>query len=275
VLLIQRENSDEPAAGTSLAILYESKSSASRSGWGGARNSASRTTDFIRLHAALNLIESARSAISVGLPFNRHLTVHWALGGIPDSRAAQITGRLVKLIADWVKKGGGQFAYLWVRETGNRKGTHVHILLHLPKGLQFGQMTRRWTRRLMGKAPRGAVLTKAIGGSANAAFSGSGWYEDNLASVVAYLLKGVSEEAGEALGLDKTEAGGRIIGKRSAVSQNIGSARRKCLNGSRLASGIQPKSSLESPTAGVFEQSFRIAENHNFADDLGKSGEAV
>jgi hypothetical protein len=47
-----------------------------------------------------------------------------------------------------------------------------------------------------------------------------------LAAVVAYLLKGASAAAARALGLERLESGGLIIGKRSATSQNIGRAAR-------------------------------------------------
>src|SRR4029453_7960503 len=104
---------------------------------------------------------------------------------------------------------------------GPKKGSHAHLLLHIPKGIRLGHMTRRWVARIAGNAPKGMIKTKVIAGSAKAAFSGSDWYEDNLASVVAYLLKGVSAGSAEALGLDRFGTGGRIIGKRVSISHNL------------------------------------------------------
>ena len=190
-------------------------------GWGGTRNHASRTSDYIKLQTALELVDAARWAMAAGVPFNRHMTIHWAMSGIADSEAAVATGRYIKLIGDWVKKRGGTFVHAWTREVGPKKGSHAHLLLHIPKGMQLGHMTRRWLRTVAGKAPTKAIKTRPIGGTAMAGFSGSEWYECNLAAVVAYLLKGVSPDSAELLGLDRYACGGRIIGKRVSMSQNV------------------------------------------------------
>ena len=222
---VPRGNDATEANGTALAILYESDgplpASRTQANWGGARNSASRISDHIQLPTALALVEAVQRASAAGLPLNRHLTVHWQMGGIPDAKAALATGKLTKLMADWATKRGGRFAYTWVRENGAFKGSHAHVLFHLPEGMRLGQMTRRWAKRLFGRAATGAVKTKSIGGSAKAAFSGSNWYQDNLASVVAYLLKGVDARSGVLLDIDTCEQGGRIVGKRVGISQNI------------------------------------------------------
>jgi hypothetical protein len=294
-------------------IYSEASSSHSAYGWGGARNRSDRTSDYIKLEAALELVEAARWAIAAGVPFNRHLAVHWAMGGITDHDAAAATGRLIKLIGDWVRKRGGRFANAWVREMGRRKGSHVHILLHIPKGIRLDHMTRRWVRSILGQTMKGTIKTRAIGGTATATFSGSDWYEDNLAAVVAYLLKGVSLEAGEQLGLDLSAAGGRIIGKRVSISQNLRPAGRGWANpwANPIGQRLEPKfpaSTVEQSTQGrgyeepcnlqsgqrretsvktltpIFSCSSRARAharakqepgNQNFADDLGKSGEAA
>ena len=262
-------------------LYSEASFSRSANGWGGARNRSGRTSEYIKLEAALELVEAARWSIAAGMPFNRHLTVHWAMGGVADKRAAAATGRMVKLIGDWVKKRSGRYAYSWVREMGPRQGSHVHILLHVPKGIRLGHMTSRWFKAIAGKAGKGAVKTRPIGGSAKAAFSGSDWYEDNLAAVVAYLLKGVSVQAGEALGLDRAAAGGRIIGKRISISQNLRPAGRGWVNPSNHVSGQRPESAVTTLTPIFSCASHARArarpepENQNFADDLGKSGEAA
>ena len=292
-------------------IYSEASSSHSVHCWGGARNRADRTSEYIKLKAALELVEAARWAIAAGVPFNRHLTVHWTMGGITDRDASAATGRLIKLIGDWVRKRGGRFAHAWVREMGRRKGSHVHILLHIPKGIRLDHMTRRWVSSLVGKIKKGTLKTRTIGGTANAAFSGSDWYEDNLAALVAYLLKGVSVEAGEALGLDQAAAGGWIIGKRISISQSLRPAGRgrvilsanhsgkrleskfpastveKSIQGrgyedpSNLRAGHRRESSVKTLTPIFSDASLARARarpepgNQNFADDLGKSGEAA
>jgi len=127
-----------------------------------------------------------------------------------------------KLVADWVGKRGGSIAYIWARENGDGKGSHAHILLHLPKGISLGSMTHRWYRQITGRSSvGGGIITRPIAGCTRAAFANSGWYQDNLASVTAYLLKGVDKQTAKALALDRWHEGGRITGKRISSSQNL------------------------------------------------------
>lgn len=206
--------------------------------WGGKRNNASRTSNSLSLSQAANIIEAAQFAAAAGMAFNRHLTIHWQQAGVPDEQAAWATGRFLKLAGDWIAKRGGlelnqeqssSFAWVWVRENGERKGSHVHILLHLPAGTQIGAMQRRWLRAVT-DLPYSAstIKTTRIGGTAGAAESAPAAFQTNLAAVVGYILKGTSPNVARELGLERREAGGRIVGKRAATSQNIGrSARAK------------------------------------------------
>ena len=229
-LMIGRENRTSGGDGTGSANLYESSGpyppAPHLRAWGGARNSASRQSDSISLVKALAVVEAAQRAIAIGRPFNRHLTVHWEKAGLTDARAADATGRLLKLISDWLRRYGGT-AYTWVRENGDGKGSHSHILLHVPRGLRLG-LTKRWYRLvsgLEGRVPNGAVKTVRIGDSAHSAFSGGEWYQANLARVVAYLLKGVDQQSALALDLDRHSEGEAVVGKRVSIS---GSLRTQC-----------------------------------------------
>lgn len=223
MLLIQRGNSHFCTDGTDPAILYMSGATLppppTPSTWGGPRNSASRHSENICALKAVELVEAAQLAMAIGMPFNRHLTVHWEKSGLTDSQAAAATGRMLKLITDWARKKGFAVPYAWVRENGPGKGSHVHVLLHLPSGLAMS-LTRRWYRAATKcRQPRnGAVRTRRIGGTARAAISASDWYQANLAKLLHYLLKGVAEPTAEALGLDAWAAGGEIAGKRLSIS---------------------------------------------------------
>lgn len=226
-LLIQRENSAFADDGTCSALLYESKALspplAIPNTWGGPRNSACRVSEHIRPLKALEFVEAAQKAHVIGLPFNRHLTVHWGKAGLHDAQAAAATGRLIKLMREWVRKRGGATAYAWLREEGPYKGPHSHILLHMPEGLSLA-FTRRWYKRVTGwtaKVPRFAVKSVCIGGTARAGFSGSDWYLANLAYVVGYLLKGSDASTGVALGLDEHSLGGSIVGKRMSICTSL------------------------------------------------------
>jgi hypothetical protein len=46
-------------------------------------------------------------------------------------------------------------------------------------------------------------------------------YQANLAAVVGYVLKGASRETAKALGLERLESGGCVMGKRAGWSQNL------------------------------------------------------
>jgi hypothetical protein len=140
---------------------------------------------------------------------------------LADTDAAAATGRFVKLIRDWARKNGGAVPYAWIRETGPGKGTHSHILLHLPEGLML-KRTRQWFRqavRLAGPVPKRAVRSERIGGTARSCEGESEWYLSNLARLLAYLLKGSDQATAVRLGLDRWGEGGRIIGKRVSISR--------------------------------------------------------
>jgi hypothetical protein len=163
------------------------------------------------------------------MPLNRHLTIHWEAAGIPDCQAATATATFLTLARDWLRKRGGRFAWIFVRENGDGKGSHVHILLHCPSELAraCSAMQRRWLRRVTGKPYRARIIrTARIGGTLTAAQTAPAVYAKNLAAVVGYLLKGASPEAARALGLMRVESGGSIIGKRAGTSQNIGRSAR-------------------------------------------------
>lgn len=217
--------------GTAVAVkLGPSVASSPAPRWGGRRNSGSRTSHSLSLIQATNILEAAQFAAAAGMPFNRHLTIHWQQAGIADERAAWATGRFLKLAGDWIAKRGGRFAWAWVRENGDAKGSHVHILLHLPAGTRIGTMQQRWLRSTTGKPYSASTIkTARIGGTAGAAHSAPAAYRANLAAVVAYVLKGASQAAARKLGLNRLEAGGRIMGKRAATSQNIGRKARASL----------------------------------------------
>ncbi|MDQ3246725.1 MAG: hypothetical protein M3Q52_07530, partial [Pseudomonadota bacterium] len=90
-LIKQRGNSRFRCSGTDGAILYKSNGppppTLHLNTWGGARNSASRQSDSISLLKAVELVEAAQRAMAIGLPFNRHLTVHWGRAKLTDAVA--------------------------------------------------------------------------------------------------------------------------------------------------------------------------------------------
>ena len=204
------------------------------------------------MNQALGIMQATQYAAAIGLPLNRHVTIHWERAGILDCRAAAATARFMKLASDWIATrsspleklsrnqlaGGSQFAWVWVREndiTGESfKGSHVHILLHLPADVTWGGWrVRRWLERISQKPYRaGIIKTARIRGPVRTAPDNTDVYQANLAAIVGYILKGACPAAGQALALERLQAGGPVLGRRASTSQNIGrSARARFNNG--------------------------------------------
>ena len=222
-------------AGTALAIKYTNMSEAhvdakpSVNGWGGARNRADRVSETLTLFKAQAVIKGAYRARKIGLPFNRFVTIHFERAGLADADAAKATGKIMKLAADWARKHGRVIAYSWVRENDmgdGSKGSHVHILCHCPDALPIGRMWQRWLRKVTCKPYRArAIKSERIGGTLNAHYKNPAAYLQNLDRVLAYVCKGVSLTDAITLGLPRHELGGRVMGKRAGISQNISNCR--------------------------------------------------
>jgi hypothetical protein len=191
---------------------------------GGARNRADRVSEAVSLRQALGVLRAASAAQQAGQPLNRHVTIHWGLAGLSDDTAAWATGRFLTLVRDWLRKRGLRTCWAWVRENGGGKGSHVHILLHVPSDVPWsGQRLRRWLERVTGqKMCARTIMTTRIGGRTDTAEKAPEVYLANLQTVVGYVLKGAALDAAERLGLDTRKPGGRIIGKRVAWSVNLG-----------------------------------------------------
>lgn len=184
---------------------------------GGARNRADRTSDCLTEKQARKLIAAIQRAEKLSMPINRHIIVHWEALGVPDDRAMAATTQFLKAYREWT---GDQTAYVWSRENGDGKGSHLHILAHLPAGKRWhAALSRRWLERISGnRYKKRAIRTKFIMGSLS---PDSPCYDQNLKTVAAYVLKGVDRETAAALGIAHLP-GGRITGKRCGTSRNIG-----------------------------------------------------
>lgn len=210
-------------AGTGLAILPLqlgcATSPASRTIFphGGARNSASRTSDYLTPKMAQKLIDAAHRAMQIGRPLNRHITIHWETAGLSDREAMKATTAFLKYLREWLR---GETAYIWVRENGEGKGSHVHILAHVPRGkVMSGARSQRWIKRCTGKPyQRDVILTRMVRGSDR---PDSLLYAENFGTVFSYDLKGAEPSVTMALGREH-KSGGTIIGKRCGTSRNIG-----------------------------------------------------
>ncbi len=162
----------------------------------------------------------------IGLPFNRHWTVHYERAGIAEIDAVRFIGRLLKLAGDFARRHRGRLAAVWARENGDGKGGHVHILMHLPSGLSLVGKSRRWVRCAGGTYRARVSRIRSIGGALISGNKGGEHYRYNAQVVRAYVLKGAECPAGEALALPRYGEAALIVGKRCGWTQNIGRAAR-------------------------------------------------
>lgn len=186
-------------------------------GHGGPRNKADRISDYLTAKQAQKIIGAVAKANQLGFPINRHITIHWGLLGLSDTEVMAKISVFLKAFREWA---GGLTAYAWVRENGEVKGSHLHLLAHIPPHKSWhGAMVRRWLERISGNPYRkGAIKTRYVVGSK--APDGA-IYRANIHAVTAYILKGVSPDTAEALGIAHKPSG-QIMGKRSGTSRNAG-----------------------------------------------------
>ena len=229
----KRRNVGPSQSGTAVANknIFESArpflASQSTSGHGGARNRADRTSNGLIEQQVGAIFAAVARASAIGLPLNRHWTVHWTRAGVTDNLAAASTGALLTLVRDWLRKQDHRFACVWVRENDGGdgfKGSHVHILLHVPAELKWcGWRNRRWLERVTRRdyvARTGR--THVIGRSKSAARASPGAFDANLAVVTAYVTKEAPAGVLRALGFERHGEGGTVIGKRWGRSASLG-----------------------------------------------------
>lgn len=223
--LIAAQNRQSGQAGTALAINSDTLSCrlvpAAKGSWGGARNRADRVSETLTAEQCHKLIAATLFAQSIGLPFNRHWTIHCQMAGIEGREGAQLIGRVLNSAGKAANRNGGQLAAVWVRENGIGKGEHAHILMHLPRGMGLKNKTRRWIVAAGGTYAQGVSKVRSIGGSLLSAEAGGEHYELNAGNVLAYLLKHGDDRAAELLGLTHCGHRGSITGKRCGSTQNI------------------------------------------------------
>ena len=188
-----------------------------------------RRSTALRLREVENILLAADNTAKEQRALNRFTTIHFEAAQVPDPVRA--IGRLMKLAGDWLRTKSAALAYVWVRESGDGKGEHVHILWYVRPDLikEFARLERGWRKRLGAKPAKGAFKSKPVGVSyrhgAHQIQYGQ-HYRAALDGLLAYIVKGAEPKAVGALGLTLREPGGELCGKRSGTSENIGRAAR-------------------------------------------------
>lgn len=199
---------------------------------GGARNSAFRETLALTAEQVAGLKAATVQASVLGLPFTRMISVHWQAAGVSLDGMTAATGRYLDLLAKAIRRHGFRTAWLWVHENGDGKGGHCHVLAHVPPSLirRVTVLQKSWLKAITGRAyKRGVVCSRPIGGRVGLETGNPALHAVNLDSALSYVLKGADNTAAKQEKLTRREPGGRIIGKRCGVSQNIGPKARKAL----------------------------------------------
>ena len=228
------ENARFLASGTGLAINklhlgVAAESAVAARKHGGARNFGDRVSDRLSAAQIANLIAAAGHAQTIGRPFTHMTTIHWEAAGIRPNGVTKATGRYLDLLSKALTRLGGSTSWIWVQENGPGKGAHVHILVHIPGSLSNRVMRKQigWLKRITDTTYRKRVIkTVALGRRLGLETSNPPLFAANAEATLAYVLKGASDEAAKAFGLVKLDGGGRVVGKRCGVSQNIGAKAR-------------------------------------------------
>ena len=224
-----------PQTGTDPAISYLTLGVAANlprttQNRGGARNHASRESHELTAAQVGNLINATRHAYIIGLPFTRMITIHWQAAGLSLEAMVTATGKFTDLLAKSLTRHGNGTAWAWVHENGDGKGGHCHMLAHVPAALApiVAKLQKGWLRRITGKPYRARVIcSKPIGGRLGLEVGNPDLHSINLDSALGYILKCASVAAASRCDLTRLERGGRVIGKRCGISQNIGAKARK------------------------------------------------
>lgn len=224
--------------GTALAINYLTSGVAALSaggiGRGGARNRADRESHALTATQIGNLKAAERHAEKIGLPFTRMISIHWQAAGVPLAGMAKATYRFTDLLTKALARHGSGTAWLWTHENvpgnGHDKGGHCHLLVHVPADLVVVVMAlqRGWLRRITGQPYRaGVIYSKPIGGRLGLEVGNPDLHAVNLEVALGYVCKGAPQSVLDSFGIGRAhKPGGRIFGKRSGTSQNIGAKAR-------------------------------------------------
>lgn len=202
---------------------------------GGARNFADRVSYGLNAKNLAMLCDAWTFADWQKHTLNYWLTIHWGRCGLEDWQAGRATSEFLNYVRDFIRKRGLPVLWLYVRENGDAKGSHVHILLYLPSEAArgFHALRNAWLKRVVG-APIRAGTCKGVTLPRHAKWSSTpkqgqfttkeGALQSDSWNCLHYVLKGTAPRVAKEMDLPLIEDGGAIIGKRCGVSKALQSA---------------------------------------------------
>jgi len=180
---------------------------------------ALRKSQFINRHPAVNIHHARRYSEREGIPFNWFVTINFGLAGVPPESASHFLQKLLaQRFAPWLRRSPANDnnlrpTYAWSLEApyGTVSG---HLLMHLPPKLAnaFRAHLRFWLEGLAGAAiPAHAIDMRPV---------------YNPIGATRYILKGIAPTWAAHLAVDPVSQG-KIVGKRTGFSRNLGPAARR------------------------------------------------
>lgn len=203
---------------------FKERTATSPAKWGGARNRADRESYGLTAAQLRKLCAAAARSVTLDLIPNRMITIHWERAGVPLDGMAEATGRFLDSLSRAIRRRGFSVAYIWVHENGPAKGAHCHILTRVDPSLVpvLTRLQRGWIERISGaKYRKATILSRPVGGLLGLETSNPALLAVNAEAALRYILKGTTPEIAQAFGLDRSERGGRILGKRCGISQTL------------------------------------------------------
>lgn len=218
-------------------------------------NHRDRASSHLTEKQALELIEAATHARTIGRPLNRFVTIHLERGK-NGRRAQEAIGHYLRMAGQWLATRGSPSTFVWVLEHAQGTGLHAHMLLHIPPEhvKQFADLARsEWLRHAGLQFAPGLIKSERVGPRGFNPTEAKDYerqsYRRSLQGTLRYMLKAIDPEAKSTLarylphaadttistllGID-TEYCQPIKGRRCSRSQNISKAARERYAAERL-----------------------------------------
>ena len=204
-------------------------------------NSKSRSSEYLAPAKALDLIDAATHARTIGLPLNLAIAVHFERGNLkPHYTPQHAIGYYLKAATQWLNLRGIAGTYVWVMEHVMGTGRHAHILMHCPpehlKAFKKMAKTKWLVLAGMDTTDKDTVYIERVGPRGYTVAQSSPkhqrQYLKQLKGIFKYHLKGINPDqalpkqmgvdgsVAELLGIEP-EDNQPIFGRRASQSQNI------------------------------------------------------
>lgn len=201
-------------------------------------NLGTRQSSHLDDHAVENLLRAADLAVHLGYGLNWFLSINREMGGIDGDTVHAFISKFCKYAYDWLRTKRTQWCCIWVLENPSFGGLNWHLVFYMPDDINFNFLQTRcriWAKNASVKLDDNVLELIKIKGLSRRDRQGYGLH---LNRTVAYVLKGSTERARDAIHIDEymyfqrpdwREAEsmwradqGSIVGKRSGTSQAIG-----------------------------------------------------